>query len=42
MGLVQIEGHRLASVIEAAREAKEVTFELTKIYSILDRAKRDD
>jgi hypothetical protein len=40
MGLVEITGHRLASVIEAERDAKEVTFELTKIYSVRDRVER--
>jgi hypothetical protein len=40
MGLVEISGRRLASVIEAEREAKEITFQLTKIYAIRDRERR--
>jgi hypothetical protein len=41
MGLVQTDGHHLANVIEAEREAKKITFELTKIYSIRDIEQRN-
>jgi hypothetical protein len=41
MGLVDTTGHRLASVIEAEREAKEITFQLTKIYAIRDFKERN-
>jgi hypothetical protein len=41
MGRVQTGGHHLANVIEAEREAKKITFELTKIYCIRDSGLRD-
>jgi hypothetical protein len=41
MGMVEIEGHRLASVIQAERDAKKTVFDLTKIYSIRDSKQRD-
>src|SRR5580704_6317081 len=34
MGLAEIKESHLASVIEAEREAKKITFELTKVYAI--------
>lgn len=34
MGLAETKGHHLENVIEAEREAKEITFELTKIFAI--------
>lgn len=42
MGLAETTGHRLASVIEAELDAKKITFELTKIYSIRDVHERTD
>jgi hypothetical protein len=40
MGLAEVDGHRLANVIEAEREAKDVTFELTRIYANRNRNER--
>lgn len=41
MGMVELDGHHLAPVIQAERDAKKVVFELTRIYSIRDDAKRN-
>lgn len=42
MGLVETNGHRLANVIDAEREAKKVTFELTRIYATRDFNERNN
>lgn len=41
MGLADTNGHSLANVISAEREAKEITFELTKVYAIRDLNERN-
>jgi hypothetical protein len=41
MGLVETKDHHLANVIEAEREAKKITFELTKVYCIRDARQRN-
>jgi hypothetical protein len=41
MGLADTNGHSLANVIRAEREAKEITFELTKVYAIRDLNERN-
>jgi hypothetical protein len=41
MGLVEITGHPFHDVIRAEREAKKITFDLTRIYAIRDRQARD-
>lgn len=42
MGMVDIANHRKDSLIRVEREAKLITFELTRIYSIRNREERED
>src|SRR5262249_39661856 len=41
MGYANLEGHHLASVIQAERDVKKVIFELTRIYCIRDVEQRN-
>lgn len=41
MGLAEAKGHGLENAINAEREAKQITFELAKVYTIRDLAERD-